>query len=86
MTATRFASLLLALLLAALLLLQAPQPGHAAKIADIAYFKPAKLPEGVPAGLEASGRYHARSPMIWAARMAVSRSSVSSATAVSNHS
>jgi carbon-monoxide dehydrogenase large subunit len=37
-----------------------------AKIADVAYFKPAKLPEGVPAGLEASGRYHARSPMIWA--------------------
>jgi hypothetical protein len=39
MTATRFASLLLALLLAALLLLQAPQPGHAAKIADIANTK-----------------------------------------------
>ena len=28
--------------------------------------RPGELPEGVPAGLEASGRYHARSPMIWA--------------------
>ena len=37
-----------------------------ARIADVAYFAPAKLPEGVPAGLEASGRYHSRSPMIWA--------------------
>jgi carbon-monoxide dehydrogenase large subunit len=37
-----------------------------AEIADIAYFKPGALPEGVPAGLEASARYHARSPMIWA--------------------
>ncbi|MBN2624890.1 MAG: xanthine dehydrogenase family protein [Acidimicrobiales bacterium] len=37
-----------------------------AKIADVAYFAPAKLPDGVPAGLEASGRHHARNPMIWA--------------------
>jgi carbon-monoxide dehydrogenase large subunit len=37
-----------------------------AEIAEIAYFQPGALPEGVPAGLEASGRYHARSPMIWA--------------------
>jgi carbon-monoxide dehydrogenase large subunit len=37
-----------------------------AEIADIAYFKPHLLPQGVPAGLEASGRHHARSPMIWA--------------------
>ncbi|HZP30452.1 MAG TPA: xanthine dehydrogenase family protein molybdopterin-binding subunit [Acidimicrobiia bacterium] len=37
-----------------------------AEIADIAYFKPHKLPPGVPAGLEASARYRARSPMIWA--------------------
>lgn len=35
-----------------------------ADIADVAYFKPAKLPGGVPAGLEASGRYHARSPIV----------------------
>jgi carbon-monoxide dehydrogenase large subunit len=37
-----------------------------ADIADIAYFKPAALPEGVPAGLEASARYHARRPILWA--------------------
>jgi len=36
------------------------------EIADVAYFKPHALPPGVPAGLEASGRYAARSPMIWA--------------------
>jgi carbon-monoxide dehydrogenase large subunit len=35
-------------------------------IAEIAYFQPHKLPAGVPAGLEASGRYHARVPVIWA--------------------
>jgi carbon-monoxide dehydrogenase large subunit len=37
-----------------------------AEIADLAYFKPAKLPSGLPVGLEASGRYRAASPMIWA--------------------
>ena len=37
-----------------------------AEIADIAYFKTGGLPEGVPAGLEASARYQARSPIIWA--------------------
>jgi carbon-monoxide dehydrogenase large subunit len=37
-----------------------------AEIADLAYFKPGTLPKGVPAGLEASARYRARSPMIWA--------------------
>ena len=37
-----------------------------AEIAEIAYFKPSKLPAGVPAGFEASGRYRAASPMIWA--------------------
>ena len=37
-----------------------------ADIADIAYFKPHKLPADLPAGLEASARYQARSPMIWA--------------------
>ena len=35
-----------------------------ARIAELAYFKPAKLPPGVPTGLEASGRYRAASPMI----------------------
>jgi carbon-monoxide dehydrogenase large subunit len=37
-----------------------------AEIAEVAYFKPNKLPAGVPPGLEASGRYRAASPMIWA--------------------
>jgi carbon-monoxide dehydrogenase large subunit len=37
-----------------------------AEIADIAYFQPGERPEGLPAGLEASARYQARSPMIWA--------------------
>lgn len=37
-----------------------------AEIADIAYFQPHKLPEGIPPGLEASARYRARSPVIWA--------------------
>jgi len=37
-----------------------------AEIADLAYFAPASLPPGTPAGLEASARYRARSPMIWA--------------------
>jgi carbon-monoxide dehydrogenase large subunit len=37
-----------------------------AEIASISYFQPERLPAGVPAGLEASGRYRARSPMIWA--------------------
>jgi carbon-monoxide dehydrogenase large subunit len=36
------------------------------KIAEIAYFLTHKLPSGVPAGLEASARYQARSPVIWA--------------------
>jgi aerobic carbon-monoxide dehydrogenase large subunit len=37
-----------------------------AEIASIAYFQPHALPPGVPAGLEATGRYAAQSPMIWA--------------------
>ena len=37
-----------------------------AEIAEVAYFKPMKLPAGLPTGLEASGRYRAASPMIWA--------------------
>ncbi|MBV8693576.1 MAG: molybdopterin-dependent oxidoreductase, partial [Actinobacteria bacterium] len=37
-----------------------------ADIAAIAYFSPAALPDGVPAGLEASGRYHADVMSVWA--------------------
>jgi aerobic carbon-monoxide dehydrogenase large subunit len=37
-----------------------------AEIADIAYFQPQRLPAGVSAGLEASARYRAASPLIWA--------------------
>ena len=36
------------------------------EIADVAYFQPRRRPADVPAGLEASARYQARSPMIWA--------------------
>ncbi|GHB60113.1 xanthine dehydrogenase [Streptomyces umbrinus] len=45
-------------------------PGEAgltlAEIADIAYYQVHALPPGVPAGLEASGRYHTPHLMIWA--------------------
>ena len=44
-------------------------PASAISFADIArtaYFEPEKLPPDVEAGLEASGRYRADSPMIWA--------------------
>ena len=37
-----------------------------AEIAEIAYFRTGELPAGVPAGLEASDRYRAPNPMIWA--------------------
>lgn len=37
-----------------------------AEIADLAYFQPAKLPPGVPAGLEASARHTAEAAAIWA--------------------
>jgi carbon-monoxide dehydrogenase large subunit len=37
-----------------------------AEIADIAYFQTHRLPPGVGPGLEASGRYQATAPMIWA--------------------
>jgi carbon-monoxide dehydrogenase large subunit len=37
-----------------------------AEIADLAYFKPNALPAGMAAGLEASARYTAQAPMIWA--------------------
>ncbi len=36
------------------------------EIADIAYFQTAKLPPGVAAGLEHSGRYTAQSMLVWA--------------------
>jgi carbon-monoxide dehydrogenase large subunit len=36
-----------------------------AEIADLAYFRTHKLPEGVPSGLEASARYTAASAQIW---------------------
>ncbi|GGK59630.1 xanthine dehydrogenase family protein molybdopterin-binding subunit [Streptomyces flaveus] len=46
------------------------RPGEAgltlAEIADIAYYQVHALPPGVPAGLEASGRYHTPHLMIWA--------------------
>ena len=34
-------------------------------LAALAYFEPASLPPGVPAGLEASARYTAAAPVIW---------------------
>ncbi|TDC97940.1 xanthine dehydrogenase family protein molybdopterin-binding subunit [Actinomadura sp. 7K507] len=37
-----------------------------AEIASMAYFQPEALPPGVPAGLEASGRYRPEHPIIWA--------------------
>ena len=37
-----------------------------AEIASVAYFKSETLPPGVPPGLEASGRYRAQAPMVWA--------------------
>ncbi|GAA3204632.1 xanthine dehydrogenase family protein molybdopterin-binding subunit [Actinocorallia longicatena] len=37
-----------------------------AEISGIAYFQSESLPKGVPPGLEASGRYRADNPMIWA--------------------
>jgi carbon-monoxide dehydrogenase large subunit len=37
-----------------------------AEIANLAYFQPGSLPPHTPPGLEASGRYKAASPVIWA--------------------
>jgi aerobic carbon-monoxide dehydrogenase large subunit len=50
------------------------------KVAEIAYFTPHKLPAGIPAGLEASARYQARSPVIWANASHVCTCEVDSAT------
>jgi carbon-monoxide dehydrogenase large subunit len=36
-----------------------------AEIARLAYLSPRELPPGIPAGLEASGRYTAASPQVW---------------------
>jgi carbon-monoxide dehydrogenase large subunit len=36
-----------------------------AEVAELAYFQPAALPPGVPAGLEATARYTAAAPSIW---------------------
>lgn len=36
------------------------------EVASLAYFQPDALPPGVPPGLEASARYRAQSPIIWA--------------------
>ena len=36
-----------------------------AEIAKVAYFEAGTLPPDVPPGLEASGRYHAKTPMVW---------------------
>jgi len=36
-----------------------------AELATLAYFEPASLPPGVPAGLEATARYTADAPVIW---------------------
>jgi carbon-monoxide dehydrogenase large subunit len=37
-----------------------------AQIAGLAYFQPEQLPPEIPPGLEASGRYRADAPMVWA--------------------
>ncbi|MFC5749800.1 xanthine dehydrogenase family protein molybdopterin-binding subunit [Actinomadura rugatobispora] len=37
-----------------------------AELAELAYFRPEALPPGISAGLEASARYKARSPLLWA--------------------
>jgi carbon-monoxide dehydrogenase large subunit len=37
-----------------------------AEIAQAVYFNPASLPEGLDASLEATGRYHAQVPNVWA--------------------
>ena len=36
-----------------------------AELAALAYFQPAALPPGIPAGLEASARYTADTPIVW---------------------
>lgn len=36
-----------------------------AELAELAYFRPAALPPGIPAGLEATARYTAAAPSIW---------------------
>jgi len=52
------------------------------EIAAAAYFEPAKLPEGVPPGLEASGRYQAGGMAVWANASHVCTCEVDPATGV----
>jgi carbon-monoxide dehydrogenase large subunit len=52
------------------------------EIAATAYFEPAKLPEGVPPGLEASGRYKAGGMAVWANASHVCTCEVDAATGV----
>jgi carbon-monoxide dehydrogenase large subunit len=53
-----------------------------AEIASTAYFEPAKLPPGVPPGLEASGRYQATAMAVWANASHVCTCEVDPATGV----
>jgi carbon-monoxide dehydrogenase large subunit len=53
-----------------------------AEIASLAYFEPAALPPGVPPGLEASGRYQTKAPMLWANATHVCTCEVDIATGV----
>jgi carbon-monoxide dehydrogenase large subunit len=52
------------------------------EIAAMAYFEPAALPEGVPPGLEASGRYKAGGMAVWANASHVCTCEVDPATGV----
>jgi carbon-monoxide dehydrogenase large subunit len=52
------------------------------EIAATAYFEPAKLPDGVPPGLEASGRYKAGGMAVWANATHVCTCEVDPATGV----
>jgi carbon-monoxide dehydrogenase large subunit len=53
-----------------------------AEIADLAYFQPAALPDGVPPGLEASGRYHNENMALFANSTHVCTCEVDIATGV----
>ncbi len=53
-----------------------------AELANVAYFQPAALPPGMEAGLEASARFTAAAPMIWANATHVCTCEVDIATGV----
>ena len=53
-----------------------------AELANVAYFQPAALPPGMEAGLEASARFTAAAPMIWANATHVCTCEVDVATGV----